>query len=216
MTQESLNVRHADEWIVIVDKPSGLPTQGTRDSSVDHLYAQILKQYPDAALHHRLDRPSSGLVLFTINKTVNPSISKAFREHTIDRRYLAVLAGDPGQAGTWNHNIDGKRAVTHFKRIGVGDGMALIEARLETGRTHQIRVHAALSGQPIVGDRRHGGAAGRLWPRLALHAVTLALSHPVTGQPLRVDSPPPPDLTPLMASLHSDLARRYSPETEAD
>ena len=212
----TLSIRYADDWLLIVDKPSGLPTQGTRVSNEPHLYGHVLGQYPGAALHHRLDRPSSGLVLFTISKAVNRPISEAFRLHAIDRRYLAVLAGDPGPSGTWSHDIDGKHAVTHFETIGTGDGMALIEARLETGRTHQIRLHAALSGHPIIGDRRHGGSAGRLWPRLALHAVRLKLTHPMTKQPLKVDSPPPPDLSPLMASLHSDLVHRYSPETGAD
>ena len=79
--------------------------------------------------------------------------------------------------------------------------MSLLEVDLKTGRTHQIRRHAVQSGHPVVGDRRHGGAAGRLWPRLALHAARLALGHPATGEPLVIESPLPSDLTGLLPDL---------------
>ena len=215
-TDLPLTVRYADDAIAIVDKPSGLPTQNTRNPKQAHLYQYVLDRFPNASLHHRLDTPSSGLVLFTVNPAVNKRIASAFRNHTIDRRYLAVLVGDPGPNGTWTDAIDGKTATTHFERIGQRDGMSLIEARLETGRTHQIRIHASKAGHPIVGDRRHGGAAGRLWSRLALHAVSLSLTHPTTQQTLRVCSPVPKDLSALMGSLGSDLDHRYSPTIEAD
>jgi len=216
MTNPLLQIRYRDEVLVVVDKPSGLPTQATRDRNAKHLYQQVLSKFPNASLHHRLDTPSSGLVLFTVSPTINRHIGDAFKHHTIDRRYLAVVVGDPGSQGTWDNPIEGKMATTHFERIGMADGMSLIEARLETGRTHQIRIHAAQSGHPIVGDRRHGGAARRLWPRLALHAVSLSLVHPQTGQPLKVCAPIPQDLSSLLEPMHSDLGRRYSPTIEAD
>ena len=84
--------------------------------------------------------------------------------------------------------------------------MSVVECGLETGRTHQIRRHAAGAGTPVVGDRRHGGAAGRLWPRLALHAVQLRLSHPMSDDPLVVDSPIPADLVELFDRVHGRLA----------
>ena len=96
--------------------------------------------------------------------------------------------------------MDDKPALTHWRRLGRGDGLALLECTLATGRTHQIRRHAAGAGVPIVGDRRHGSAAGRLWPRLALHAVGLSLSHPKSGEALEVDSPVPADLKELVES----------------
>ena len=216
MPDSPLTVRYGDNAIVIVDKPSGMPTQSTRNPQQAHLYQYVLARFPKASLHHRLDTPSSGLVLFTVDPAVNKCIGSAFRNHTIDRRYLAVLVGDPGPQGTWCDDIDGKTATTHFERIGHSDGMSLIEARLETGRTHQIRIHASRAGHPIVGDRRHGGAAGRLWPRLALHAVSLSLTHPTTGEMLRVCSPVPANLSALMGSMGSSLVHRYSPTTEAD
>ena len=216
MTDQPLTIVYVDQAIVIVDKPSGLPTQGTRNPQQPHLYQYVLAQFPNAGLHHRLDTPSSGLVLFTVDPAANKQIGSSFRHHAIDRRYLAVVVGDPGPQGTWSDDIDGKTATTHFERIGHSDGMSLIEARLETGRTHQIRIHASRAGHPIVGDRRHGGAASRLWPRLALHAVSLSLTHPMTRETLRVCSPVPANLSGLTAAMGSDLDHRYSPEIGAD
>jgi 23S rRNA pseudouridine1911/1915/1917 synthase len=219
MTPLTAPVRHQDQSIIIVDKPHGLATAATTDPKQPHLYGQLCARFPYVGLHHRLDTPASGLVLFTIDRAANKSISHGFKHHRIARRYLAVVAGDPGSSGIWHADIGQKSAVTHFERLSTADGMSLIEARLETGRTHQIRIHAAGAGHPVIGDRRHGGRAGRLWPRLALHAVFLGFSHPRDRSPLRVWAPPPSDLTLLLAPLLTDqsldLARRYSPETEA-
>ncbi len=212
----SLSIRHQDPHIVVVEKPYGLPSQGTQDVSQDHLFAQVKARFPQAALHHRLDTPASGLVLFTVHPSANKGIAEAFRTRRITRRYLAVVAGDPGPEGTWSASLDEKTAVTHFERLGSSGGMALLEVRIETGRTHQIRRHAAMAGHPILGDRRHGGVAGGLWTRLALHAVSLQLTHPISGRLLRVSSPLPPDLVGLMAPLSQALDRRYSPETATD
>ena len=212
----SLSIRYQDPHIVVVEKPYGLPSQGTQDARQDHLFAQVKACFPQAALHHRLDTPASGLVLFTVHPSANKGIAEAFRMRRITRRYLAVVAGDPGPDGTWSSTLDHKTAITHFDRLGCGGGMALLEVRIETGRTHQIRRHAALVGHPILGDKRHGGVAGGLWARLALHAVSLQLTHPISGQTLRVSSPPPADLAGLMRPLFPALDRRYSPETGAD
>ena len=212
----SLIIRHQDPHIVVVEKPYGLPSQGTQDASQDHLFAQVKARFPEAALHHRLDTPASGLVLFTVHPSANKGIAEAFRTRRITRRYLAMVAGDPGPEWTWYSTLDDKIAITHFERLGCEGGMALLEVRIETGRTHQIRRHAAMAGHPILGDRRHGGVAGGLWTRLALHAVSLRVTHPISGQHIRVSSPLPPDLAGLMHPLFPDLDRRYSPKTAAD
>lgn len=216
MTPLMIDFLYVDDFIVVVNKPSGLPSQSTRDPRQTHLYEQVLDRFPNASLHHRLDTPSSGLVLLTVAPEVNRAISTAFREHSIERRYLAVLAGHPGDSGTWNQPIDGKTAVTHYKNLGSANGMSLIEATLETGRTHQIRIHASNAGHPIIGDRRHGGAARNLWPRLALHAVSLSLTHPKTTERLTVSAPIPENLAPLLEPLCSTLDHRYTPTIAAD
>ena len=211
----SIEIRYQDAHIVVVEKPYGLPSQGTQRPEQDHLFAQVKTRFPEASLHHRLDTPASGLVLFTVHPVANKGIAKAFRLRRVTRRYLAVVAGVPSTTGTWADPIDGQTAITHFQCLGSDGGMALLDVRIETGRTHQIRRHAAMAGHPILGDRRHGGIAGGLWPRLALHAVSLQLNHPITGTNLRVSSPVPTDLADLMHPLCPALDHRYSRETEA-
>lgn len=193
--------RYRDRFLLVVDKPSGLPSQPTRQGHAQHLYGILQGREHYVGLHHRLDTPASGLVLVTLDRSVNKAMTEAFRQGRIHRRYLAVVVGDPGESGTWDSQMDDKPATTHWRRLGTAEGMALLECTLETGRTHQIRRHAAGAGVPIVGDRRHGSAAGRLWPRLALHAVGLSLTHPKTGEAVSVESPVPDDLAELVDRL---------------
>jgi len=195
---QSFAICHRDRWLLVVGKPSGLATQSPRGGGAN-LYDQLRKNHPYVGLHHRLDTPASGLVLFTLSKKANAGIAEGFQSHTIRRRYMLAVVGDPGVAGTWETPIDGKIALTHWRRQTTGSGMAILEAELQTGRTHQIRRHAADHGHPVVGDRRHGGAAGRLWGRLALHAMALELEHPITGEALSLRDPLPPDLVGLWA-----------------
>jgi 23S rRNA pseudouridine1911/1915/1917 synthase len=210
--ERPIEIRYQDGSILVADKPHGLPSQAGRDGKRKHLYGILCGQHAYVGLHHRLDTPASGLVLFTLDRRANKSIAEGFQKHTIERTYRLVVVGDPGESGSWNTPISGKRAVTHFRRMAIMGGMCLLEATLETGRTHQIRVHAAAAGHPIVGDKRHGGSAGNLWPRLALHACRLALHHPVSGENLTVSSPVPEDLQELWAKL----GLQCSPETEAE
>jgi len=191
--------RFRDRWLLVVDKPSGLPSQPTRQGHAQHLYGMLQGREEYVGLHHRLDTPASGLLLVTVDRSVNKAVSEAFRSGAIHRRYLAVVVGDPGESGTWDAPIANRPAKTHWRRLGSGDGLSLLECSLETGRTHQIRRHAVGAGAPIAGDRRHGGAAGRLWPRLALHAAGLSLTHPKTGEVVTVESPVPADLAELVA-----------------
>ena len=113
-------------------------------------------------------------------------------------RYLVVVLGVLEGQGVWEAGLDGRSARTDWLSVAHGQGMCVVEATLHTGRTHQIRRHAAEAGHPVVGDRRHGGAVGRAWPRLALHAWRLSLPHPITGQTLSLEALPGPDLVPLL------------------
>ncbi len=189
---------YRDRWLLVLDKPSGLPSQPARGGGPD-LYSAVRAREPYAGLHHRLDTPASGLILLSLHRRANPGLARAFRERGVSRTYLAVTLGDPGPSGRWDAPIDGKPAATRWRRRGAGGGCAVLELSLETGRTHQIRRHAAGAGHPLIGDRRYGGAAGRAWRRLALHAWRLALDHPVTGASLALCAPPPAELLPLLA-----------------
>lgn len=190
------SVVHQDSALLVVDKPSGLPTQAPQGGG-ENLFDLLRDTHAYVGLHHRLDTPASGLVLFTLDKRANPPIAQGFREHTIRREYQVMVIGDPGQLGCWESPIDGKHARTHWRRLGTGGGMSVLAVELETGRTHQIRRHAADHGHPVCGDRRHGGAAGSLWPRLALHACRLVLPHPITGKEMSVAAQAPADLQEL-------------------
>ncbi len=192
------SVVHQDRSLVVVDKPSGLPTQSPKGGG-ENLYDLLRGAHPYVGLHHRLDTPASGLVLFTLDKRANAAIAKGFRTHTIQREYQVMVIGDPGEGGCWQSPIDSKHARTHWTRVGTGGGMSVLAVQLETGRTHQIRRHAAEHGHPVCGDRRYGGAAGGLWPRLALHARRLALPHPITGTEMSVSAQVPSDLQALWA-----------------
>jgi len=184
-----------DRWLLVVDKPCGLATQPTPERD-DNLYDRLVAIETYVGLHHRLDRPASGLVLLTLDPDANASIAAAFRDHTARRTYRAVLWGDAADT-VWDAPIEGRKARTRVRVVGRGNGFTAAEIALETGRTHQIRRHAALAGVPIVGDRRYGAEAGRAWPRLALHAFRLALAHPSTGAPMTFEAPLPADLTEL-------------------
>lgn len=190
--------RYRDADVVVVDKPSGLPTQAGREGGQQHVVGLLSASERYVGLHHRLDTPASGLLLLTLRKAANAGVSAAFAEGVVEREYLVVVLGDPGPSGRWTDELDGQPAATRWRRLSTAEGMSVLWCTLETGRTHQVRRHAAMAGHPILGDRRHGGAAGRAWPRLALHAARLGFPHPSTGERVRISAPVPADLAELV------------------
>lgn len=192
----ALPVVHADDWIVVLDKPSGVPSQPEPGGAAD-VAALLAPTLGPLAVHHRLDRPASGLLVLSRHPDANAGLARAFRERTAARTYRAVLVGDrlqPGDTWTWDMPLDGKPARSHARVLTAGPGLRATELRLDTGRTHQLRRHAAMFGMPILGDRRYGLEVGTWWPRLVLHAWRLALPHPVTGESLAFEAPLPDDL----------------------
>ena len=189
-----------DRFFLVVDKPAGLPTQSPKGGG-DNLYDALRGEHNSVGLHHRLDTPVSGLVLFTLHKSVNASIAAGFRDHSIKRAYRALVLGNLPAAGTWDQDLEGKTAVTHFAPSApqatvpehfttarVPGRTTVLDIRLETGRTHQIRRHASDAGHPILGDKRHGGVAGRLSPKICLRAVELGFWHPTREEWVQVDA----------------------------
>lgn len=196
-----------DADLVVVDKPPGLVTAPTPESDRGNLL-DALGRRPGAGpvwLVHRLDRMTSGLLVFARTPEANRGLGDRFAAHDVEREYVAVVAGEVPEDVTIDRPIAGKRAVTHVRVVERLAGATLIRARLETGRTHQIRLHLAGIGHPVLGDHQHGGEVARRFsprpPRMALHAAVLGIAHPRTGEPVRWESPLPEDLAGWLATL---------------
>jgi 23S rRNA pseudouridine1911/1915/1917 synthase len=188
---------HVDDAILVVDKPAGLVTAPTPEADRGDLLDLLARRHGEVYLVHRLDLPTSGLLVFARTRDANKRLGEAFKAHDVDREYVAVAVGAVA-AQTIDRPIEGKRAVTHVTVVDAMDGATLLSVRLETGRTHQIRVHLAGIGHPVAGDRTHGGGTERTFiprpPRLALHARVLGFTHPITGERVRFEAPVPEDL----------------------
>jgi len=236
----ALNVVYEDSDIIIVDKPAGMvvhPAPGNADRTlVNALIAHCGKSLSGIGgvrrpgIVHRIDKETSGLLVAAKNDIAHQRLSQAFQRHDIERAYLCVVWGCPvPSSGEIRGNIGrhpklrkrmtvlnsgGKNAVTKYRVLErYGSALALLECQLETGRTHQIRVHLSSIGHPIVGDsvygknRRHqisdSNRAGRAakFPRQALHAAVLGFRHPRTGKTMRWESAPPSDMQELLHKI---------------
>jgi len=201
-----------DRSLLVVDKPSGVPTQAARETDRDDLPARLRAFLaardggaPYLGIHQRLDRATSGLVLYTRDKAANAPIAKQLEGRTAQKTYLAAVEGYKGGARRLEHRlgplVDGKvsvvdprdrrgqDAITHVDVVAREGRRALLSLRLETGRTHQARAQLAAIGSPIAGDRLYGGPAAS---RLLLHAEKLVVAHPADGRTLTLVAPAPP------------------------
>ena len=257
-----LDVVHEDEHLIVIDKPAGLvvhPGAGTRRGTLVHA---LLHRWPEIAgvggagrpgIVHRLDKDTSGLLVVARSPRAYRVLVEALRSRTVRRTYAALVWGDPrGERGIVENSIGrdprdrqrmavvprgGKPARTRWTVIERFGEAARLSVGLDTGRTHQIRVHLAHLGHPIVGDPRYGGRTGprhrdarpglvkkslsareaerslasallKCLPRQALHASELELSHPVTGKSMTFESPWPEDLTQALALLREHQRHR--------
>ena len=204
---------YQDEDIIAVLKPEGLPViapDGSRALSLyDIVTDEIRRTNPHgrAAVVHRLDRESSGVLVFAKNADAKRRLMEHWAELAVERRYTALVEGElpqeTGQFKSWLASVGDNRvrvveegtrgaheALTDYRVLGRGAGLSLVELSLETGRKHQIRAQLAAAGHPIVGDFRYGAKCDTLG-RLGLHATLLVLRHPETGALLRFESPAP-------------------------
>ncbi len=230
-----LAILHEDADLIVLDKPAGLvvhPAAGNRDGTLVnallHHCAGRLSGIGGVArpgIVHRIDKDTSGLLVVAKTDAAHEGLARQFADHSIERAYLAVAAGHPRPgAGTIRGRIGrsdtnrkkmaplpesssrGKHAVTHYKVLQKLDGCALVECRLETGRTHQVRVHLASIGHALLGDPVYGRTPAALRPvlkdldfhRQALHAAKLGFVHPVTGHSLSFSSELPSDMAELI------------------
>lgn len=186
-----------DEDIIVVDKPAGLLTAPTPESDRGNLFDQLKRSFRQTLfLVHRIDLDTSGLVVFARNDEANRVLSERIRVHDFDRQYLTVLQGLVSwDKLTVDHPVGGKSAVSHFQvEERIAAGATLVRVRLETGRTHQIRLHGLHVGHPVLGDRKYGQATALQASRLALHATKLGFVHPRSGELVGWESPLPADL----------------------
>jgi 23S rRNA pseudouridine1911/1915/1917 synthase len=226
-----LTVRYEDEHLLVVDKPAGVvvhPSAGHRGGTLVHgLAARDIAGGRDPArpgIVHRLDRDTSGLLVVARSERAHRRLQRMMRDRLVDRRYLALVHGAAPPALTIDRTVgrdrrvrtrmavgaaDGREAVTHLRRLEELGRFSLLEARLETGRTHQIRVHLESVGHPVVGDRVYGRRPERLGlDRQFLHAARLAFPHPETGEPVEVESPLPADLRAALARARGEAPAR--------
>jgi 23S rRNA pseudouridine1911/1915/1917 synthase len=225
-----LEVVYEDDDVVVIDKPPGLvvhPGAGYRDATLVH---GLLARYPEVAgvggdpirpgVVHRLDKGTSGLLVAARTEEAHAALVEQLSDHLVDRHYRALVWG---HLETTRGTIDapvgrskrdplkmtvtatGRDARTHYEVLDSFDEpvrLSLLECRLETGRTHQIRVHLRSIGRPVVGDELYGGARESMpMDRPFLHAAQLAFTHPTTGERVRFDSPLPADLLEVLGRL---------------
>ncbi|HEY7930543.1 MAG TPA: 23S rRNA pseudouridine(1911/1915/1917) synthase RluD [Steroidobacteraceae bacterium] len=229
-----LRILFEDEALLVLDKPAGLvvhPGAGNRSHTLQNAllgYDDRLARVPRAGLVHRLDKDTSGLLIVARTPEVHTRLVAALAARQIRREYLALVWGRPVAGGRIEQPIGrdraartrmavsraGRAAVTHFRIQERFAAHTLLRVQLETGRTHQIRVHLAHIGLPIVGDPVYGGRrrqlpAGALndtlqaFPRQALHAERLSLAHPMSGREQSFEAPAPADLLALLAALRA-------------
>ena len=233
----ALDVLYEDAHVIVIDKPAGLvvhPGAGNPDGTLVNALLHrdaTLANLPRAGIVHRLDKDTSGVMVIARTLIAHTALVEQLSARDVHRQYLAVVLGALVSGGTANAPIDrhprdrirmavrddGRDAVTHFRLRERFRGHTLLECRLETGRTHQIRVHMHHMKHPIVGDPLYGGPlklpkgatetlveALRGFKRQALHAEVLEFVHPVTGEAIRCSAPVPADMQALVDALRDD------------
>jgi 23S rRNA pseudouridine1911/1915/1917 synthase len=234
-----LDIVHQDAAIIVINKPPGLvvhPGAGNREHTLQNAllaHDPKLRRVPRAGLVHRIDKDTSGLLVVARTLEAQGALVAALAAHDVEREYLALCTGVMTGGGTVDEPIgrhrtqrikmavrsDGRAAVTHYRIEKRFRAHTLARVRLETGRTHQIRVHLAHVGYPIVGDPVYGGrrripagasppllAALEAFKRQALHAARLEFVHPKSGKSVSFEAPLPADFKKLLAVLERDLA----------
>lgn len=232
-----LTIVHEDADLIVVDKPAGLvvhPAAGNLDGTLvnallHHCQGQLsgIGGVARPGIVHRIDKDTSGLLVVAKSDKAHEGLARQFKDHSIDRLYAAIVYGVPvpgiGTVDAWVGRSDadrkkmavhregrGKHAVTHYRMVERLQGAALVECRLETGRTHQVRVHMHHIGHPLIGDPVYGrerkGFKSILetlgFKRQALHAKSLGFIHPVTSERLMFQSVLPGDMQELLSQLH--------------
>ncbi len=226
MAEPELRVVHLDEALAVVDKPAGLvvhPAPSHRGPTLVDELAEILGGGADPerpGIVHRLDKGTSGLLVVARDDETHAALQEQVRDREVERVYLALVGGKLasrtgtidapiGRASRQRHRMAvsgaaSRQARTHFTVLELLPRESYLEARLETGRTHQIRAHFAAIGHPLTGDATYGGASRYGLERQFLHAHRLAFQHPRSGERLSFTSPLPEDLEAVLEAAHAE------------
>jgi 23S rRNA pseudouridine1911/1915/1917 synthase len=229
-----LAILYEDAHLIVLDKAAGMVVHPATSHQAGTLVNALLYHCGDSlagvggerrpGIVHRLDKDTSGVMVVAKDEPTLVGLQQQFHRHDLERKYLALVEGAVAERGSFatRHGRDphdrkkfssevsaGKRAVTHWRVVERLPGATLVEVTLETGRTHQIRVHFADHGHPLVGDRTYGRpprdpllrSVARALGRQALHAHVLGITHPATGERMRWSTPPPADLQAALATL---------------
>lgn len=232
-----LNILHEDDHILIVNKPAGFVVHpgagnanGTMANALLYHFPEI-RVVPRVGIVHRLDKDTTGLLVVAKDNKAHTNLVEQLQQRSVSRKYVALVHGDIISGGTYNdpigrHSVDrkkmavkpsiGREAITHYRIRNKFNGFTLLDVSLETGRTHQIRVHMAYHKHPIIGDRIYGRKINAskkkalsllaAFPRQALHAEHLSFNHPATNEEISFHAPLPDDFQELIDALGSDHA----------
>lgn len=222
-----------DNYLLAIDKPAGVDTQPTPSRFRGTLYAALLdylhdpfrpQQTPTLGMVQRLDRDTSGVMVFSIHPRAHRALTQAFADRLVRKRYLALVAGRmPSREGEFTSLLarsrasnkvksvarGGKEATTCYRVLDEFSGASLVEVEILTGRSHQIRVHFAEAGHPLLGDAQYGGPTdwqGCPIRRQMLHSWRLSFTHPVSGEALDLEAPLPADMAELITAFGSSPA----------
>ncbi|MDK9709443.1 MAG: RluA family pseudouridine synthase [Desulforhopalus sp.] len=220
------NFLFVDRYLAVINKPAGVETQSTPARYRGTLYEALLVRLrqdmglgrdPEIGMPQRLDRDTSGIIVFSIHPSAHKELTRQISERLARKEYLAIISGCPQEERGRFHSFlrrdrntgrvqscgqGGQEAITDYTVLAGGDGLSLVHVLLHTGRTHQIRAHFAEAGHPLAGDRPYGGPVelgGRVFPRQCLHSWRLSLVHPHSGKQMSWTAPLPEDMTFLGA-----------------
>jgi 23S rRNA pseudouridine1911/1915/1917 synthase len=204
----NVNILYEDDALIFVNKPAGIVVQRGYDADEPVLLDQVIAHAGHVFLMQRLDRGTSGVMFFSKRADINARLTRQFERKDISKRYIALAEGCVGERQTIDAPLarigpisfgvrdEGKRAITTVEPLEATANGSLVSIALRTGRTHQIRVHLAAIGHPLVGDWLYGA---RNAPRPMLHSAELAMRHPLSGDQLAIAAPIPQDFTEEIA-----------------
>ncbi|MEE8330715.1 MAG: RluA family pseudouridine synthase [Acidimicrobiia bacterium] len=219
------DVLYEDDDLAVIDKPPRLVVHPGAGNQTGTLAAGLLARWPQIegvgepnrwGIVHRLDRDTSGAMLVAKTAAAHTGLTEALAARRVHRTYTALVVGafeiptgtidaplgrDPGDPTRFTITVDGRQAITHYEAVASYSGVTLLSVSLETGRTHQIRVHLASIGHPVCGDRVYGSGGGPAVPRIFLHASSLEFAHPLSGREVTARAQLPDDLAQALAAL---------------
>jgi 23S rRNA pseudouridine1911/1915/1917 synthase len=218
----SLRILHDDDQLVVLEKPEGLLSVATDFENRATVHAMLKRQFHNRRVYpvHRLDRETSGVMLFVYNEKARNDLKSQFEEHTVDKTYFAIVEKEmPLGKGTWesyleeddffyvkstNDSVTGKLAITHYEVLKVHRNRSLLRLKPQTGRKNQLRVHCNEAGHPIIGDKKYGAHTNPL-KRVCLHAQKITFTHPTIQRKMTFCAPLPEIFSKILEFKDLDL-----------